>query len=156
VPDFDAFARFIRAAKAPPRGLISPDAMTGATLFNAIGCNICHVTSIPTAPPGTVLQGGTYVVAPALGGKDIHPYSDFLLHDVGTGDGFGPSATNGKMRTAPLWGLRTHRVFLHDGSALTLRDAIQRHAGQATPVTQTFNGLSTTQKKQLIAFLQSL
>jgi CxxC motif-containing protein (DUF1111 family) len=154
--DFDAFARFIRATKAPPRGFISADAMAGATLFNAIGCNVCHVTSLTTAPAGTVLQGGTYVVPAALGGLTIHPYSDFLLHDVGTGDGFGPSAISFKMRTAPLWGLRTHRVFLHDGSALTLRDAIQRHAGQATTVTQNFNALSTTQRNQVIAFLQSL
>ena len=157
--DTDVLARFIRSSKAPPRSaklVGTPDVVAGTNLFNAIGCNVCHVASIVTAPPGTVLYG-SYVVPAALGNRIIHPYSDFLLHDVGTGDGFGSSATSQlKMRTAPLWGLRTHPVFLHDGSALTLRDAIQRHAGEAAPVIQSFNALSFNQKRQLITFLQSL
>jgi CxxC motif-containing protein (DUF1111 family) len=155
--DFDAVARFIRAAKAPPRDAAlaaTPDAIAGGNLFNAIGCNVCHVTSLTTAPPGTLLQGGTYVVPAALGNKIIHPYSDFLLHNIGTSDGF--PATPKKMRTAPLWGLRTHQVYLHDGASLSLRDAIQRHAGEATGVIQSYNALSSTQKSQLITFLQSL
>jgi CxxC motif-containing protein (DUF1111 family) len=155
--DFDAAARFIRATKAPPRDAAlagTPAAVAGGNLFNAIGCNVCHVTSLTTAPPGTVLQGGTLVVPAALGNKIIHPYSDFLLHNLGTGDGF--PATPKKMRTAPLWGLRTHQVFLHDGASVSLRDAILRHAGEATTVIQNYNALSTTQKNQLFTFLQSL
>jgi len=155
--DFDAAARFIRATKAPPRDAAlaaTPDAIAGGNLFNAIGCNVCHVTSLTTAPPGTVLQGGTYVVAAALGNKIIHPYSDFLLHNIGTSDGF--PATPKKMRTAPLWGLRTHQVYLHDGASLSLSDAILRHAGEATTVINNYNALSATQQRQLITFLQSL
>ena len=74
----------------------------------------------------------------ALGNKIIHPYSDFLLHDVGTGDGIPllPTAelasTANQMRTAPLWGLRTRNRLMHDGLTFTKQEAILRHAGQAT------------------------
>jgi CxxC motif-containing protein (DUF1111 family) len=56
-------------------------------LFNWIGCVTCHVSTLTTDPPGTVTNGGAYTVPPALGNKVSHPYGDFLLHDVGTGDG---------------------------------------------------------------------
>src|SRR5437899_3987001 len=88
--DIDHFARFMRATQAPPRDTTlaaTSDAITGSNLFNSIGCNICHVTSITTAPAGTVINGGAFTVPAALGNKIIHPYSDFLLHNVGTGDG---------------------------------------------------------------------
>jgi CxxC motif-containing protein (DUF1111 family) len=45
---------------------------------------------------------------------------------------------------------------MHDGLSFTLQEAIQRHAGQATAVTKSYNALSTSQKNQLIAFLNSL
>jgi len=69
-----------------------------------------------------------------LGGKTIHPFSDFLLHDVGTGDGIvqnGGLETRNKLRTTPLWGLRTRGRLLHDGSASDLTTAIRRHAEEA-------------------------
>jgi CxxC motif-containing protein (DUF1111 family) len=95
-----------------------------------------------------------------LGHKRIHPYSDFLLHNIGTGDRIvqdgSPQNTRNKIRTAPLWGLRTHQVFLHDGSAATLQDAIQRHDGQALGITAKFNALNSTQQQDLITFLSSL
>ncbi len=95
----------------------------------------------------------------ALGGKVIHPFSDFLLHDVGTGDGIvqngGPSTRN-KARTAPLWGLRTRNRLMHDGESLTRNEAILRHAGEARPVILNYFFLSTAQKNQLITFLNSL
>src|SRR5947209_16710724 len=59
--DIDHFARFMRATQAPPRDTAlaaTSDAVTGSNLFNSIGCNICHVTSITTAPAGTVINGG--------------------------------------------------------------------------------------------------
>jgi len=99
------------------------------------------------------------VVPAALGSKVIHPYSDFLLHNVGTGDGIvqnGPSDTANKMRTPPLWGVRTRDRLMHDGESLTRNDAILRHAGEATFVINNYRNLSTTQKNQLITFLNSL
>ena len=160
--DIDRFARFMRATQAPPRDTAlaaTSDAVTGANLFNQIGCNICHVTSITTAPAGTVINGGAFTVPAALGNKIIHPYSDFLLHDVGTGDGIvqnGGQATANKMRTAPLWGLRTRDRLMHDLLSFTRNDAILRHGGEATGVANNYRALSTTQKNQLITFLQTL
>jgi CxxC motif-containing protein (DUF1111 family) len=160
--DIEEFAAFMRSTKAPPRDkalAATANAVAGANLFNAIGCNICHVTSITTAPAGTVINNGALTVAAALGNKIIHPYSDFLLHDVGTGDGIvqnGGAATRNKVRTQPLWGVRTHDRHMHDGTSLTLDSAIRRHAGEAAFVTGNYNSLSNAQQNQIITFLKSL
>jgi CxxC motif-containing protein (DUF1111 family) len=160
--DVTAFARFMRATKAPPRDAAlaaTADAITGGNLFNAIGCNICHVPSIVTAPAGTVINGGALTVPAALGNKRIRPFGDFLLHNVGTGDGIvqnGGQGTRNQVRTPPLWGMRSRDRLMHDGETLTRNEAILRHAGQATAIINNYNALSTTQKNQLITFLNSL
>ena len=160
--DVTAFADFMRATKAPPRGQITPNVRAGEAVFTQIGCASCHVASIVTAQPGTVINGGAFTVPPALGNKTIHPYSDFLLHDVGTGDGipFLPTpqyaATANQIRTAPLWGLRTRNRLMHDGLSSTTLDAIRRHGGQAAGVTKRFGSLSDSLKRQVYAFLDSL
>ena len=160
--DIDVFANFMRATKVPPRDTAlaaTADAIAGSNLFNQIGCNICHTTSITTSSVGTVINGGALTVGAALGNKIIHPYSDFLLHDVGTGDGIvqnGGQGTANKLRTQPLWGVRTHDRHMHDGLSLTFNDAILRHAGEARDVTNNYRGLSTAQQNQIIAFLKSL
>src|SRR5438477_2329945 len=160
--DIDAFASFMRASKAPPRDAAvaaTTDAQIGSQLFSQVGCNICHLSSITTAPAGTVINQGAFTVPAALGSKVIHPFSDFLLHNVGTGDGIvqnGPTDTANKMRTPPLWGMRTRARLMHDGESLLRNDAILRHAGEATFVINNYRSLSTTQKNQVIAFLNSL
>jgi CxxC motif-containing protein (DUF1111 family) len=160
--DIDQFADFMRATKAPPRDTAlasTPDAARGSQLFDAIGCNVCHVRTIITAPKNTQILGGTRTVSQALANKIIHPLSDFLLHNVGTGDGIvqngGPNTRN-RMRTPPLWGMRMRGRLMHDGESLTRNDAILRHAGEATAVVNSYRGLSTNQRNQLVAFLNSL
>jgi len=141
--------------------------MTGSTTYPGIGCATCHVTSINTAPRGTPVDGGAFIVPPVLGNLTIHPYSDFLLHDVGTGDGIVQSTniSNGqpdfstayKIRTAPLWGLHSRNRFLHNGTAITLMQAIEAHAGEAASTIYTFNNtLTPTQRQDIIDFLSSL
>jgi CxxC motif-containing protein (DUF1111 family) len=160
--DIDHFAEFVRGTKVPPRDATlagTPDALAGQALFAKIGCNTCHVSSITTAPAGTVINGGAFSVPEALGNKIIHPYSDFLLHDVGTGDGIvqnPPQDTANKLRTAALWGLRTRPRYMHDLRSLTLQDAIERHEGEAEHVERRFRELSPTEKQQLFTFLNSL
>jgi len=160
--DVVAFADFMRSTKAPSRGPITPVVQAGASVFTQIGCATCHVPSITTAPPGTSINGGEFTVPAALGNKIIHPYSDFLLHDIGSGDGIPllPTAelasTASQIRTAPLWGLRTRNRLMHDGLSFTYPDVIRRHAGQAAGVTARYYALSATQKKALAAFLDSL
>jgi CxxC motif-containing protein (DUF1111 family) len=160
--DIDHFAQFIRGTKVPPRDDVlarSASAVAGERLFASVGCGTCHVSSITTARAGTVIDGGTFVVTEALGNKIIHPYSDFLLHDVETGDGIvqaGPQDTANKLRTAPLWGLRMRPRFMHDLRSLTLQNAIERHEGEAEHVTRRFRDLSQDEKQQVISFLESL
>ena len=160
--DLGKFAEFMRSTKAPSRDAAraaTPAAVSGSALFNSIGCNICHVQTIQTAPAGTVINGGAFTVPAALGDKIIHPYSDFLLHNIGSGDGIvqnGGQSTRNKVRTSPLWGLRTHSRFMHDGLSLTLTDTIARHGGEAALVISQYNALSNAQKNNVQAFLRSL
>ncbi|MFN0121128.1 MAG: di-heme oxidoredictase family protein [Blastocatellia bacterium] len=160
--DVEIFARFMRATQAPSRDAAlatTPDARMGEQLFGQIGCAICHTPVIRTAPAGTALNGGAFVVPPALGGKIIRPWGDFLLHDVGTGDGIvqngGPETAN-KLRTAPLWGLRTRNRLMHDGLSLTYDEAIRRHRGEAGATTMRYNQLTERQRQQIQRFLHSL
>ena len=178
----DLFARFIRATEAPARdaqAAQTPGAQQGELLFTKIGCATCHVPTLTTAPVGTLMDGGTLTIPAALGGKTIHPYSDFLLHDVGTGDGIIMSATEhygrafaaerwpsfsltdlqrtqNKVRTPPLWGVRLRSRLMHDGASLTFPDAIVRHQGEAARVTQKFLGLKPKDQQALLDFLRSL
>ena len=160
--DIDRFARFMRATKTPPRDVAlasSSDGIAGASLFHSVGCNICHVSAVTTAPTGTAVAGGAFIVPDSLGNKIIHPFSDFLLHDIGTGDGIvqtGGQETARKMRTPPLWGVRTRTELLHDGRSSTFFDSIQRHHDEAEPVRDNFNRLTPSQQNQLITFLRSL
>jgi CxxC motif-containing protein (DUF1111 family) len=160
--DIDHFAQFVRGTKAPPRDTAlaaSAASQAGERLFERIGCSTCHVSTIVTAPAGTVINGGAFTVPDALGNKLIHPFGDFLLHDIGTGDGIvqnPPQDTANKLRTVPLWGLRTHPRHMHDLKSLTLEDAIERHGGEADHVREHFHQLTPAEKQELFTFLNSL
>jgi CxxC motif-containing protein (DUF1111 family) len=160
--DIDHFAQFMRGTMVPPVDaplMATADAQNGKQIFTQIGCAMCHTPSMLTAPTGAVMDGGTFVVPAALGNKIIHPYSDFLLHNVGTGDGIvqnGPTDTAQKLRTPPLWGLRTHDRLMHDGLSSTRENAIARHGNEAAAVISNYNRLSAKQKSQLLTFLNSL
>jgi CxxC motif-containing protein (DUF1111 family) len=160
--DIEIFARFMRATKAPPRDTAlaaTADAVAGSNIFNSIGCNICHTTQIVTVAPGTVINGGDFTIPAALGNKRIRPFSDFLLHNVGTGDGIvqnGGQGTRNQVRTPPLWGVRSRNRLGHDGETVNRNEMILRHAGQANAVINNYIVLSDNQKNQLITFLNSL
>lgn len=160
--DIDHFAQFIRGTMVPPRDTVlaaTPAALKGEELFRRVGCSVCHVESITTAPVGTVIDGGMFTIPEALGDKIIHPFSDFLLHDIGTGDGIvqvGPQDTANKLRTVPLWGLRTKARFMHDLKSLSLENAISRHDGEAHDPARRFKELRPEDRTALITFLQSL
>jgi CxxC motif-containing protein (DUF1111 family) len=134
---------------------------------------------LTTAPAGTKINGGTFTIPVALGSIVFHPYGDFLMHDVGTGDGilqatrehYGNKvfqmmsgylskqdfeSSRNKIRTAPLWGVRLRPRLMHDGASLTLRDAILRHRGEASHVSQRFEKLKGEDQEAIIEFLKSL
>jgi CxxC motif-containing protein (DUF1111 family) len=167
--DVDLFADYMRALAAPPR-LFPADRKERAEVedgfkrFKSIGCGVCHLPELVTAKKGARVNGGTFTVPPALGDKRFHPYGDFLLHDIGTGpsilrEGMSPAA-KGKIRTAALWGLGTrlnnNEPLLHDGSAKTLEEAIQRHKNSAATEADKFQRLSAKEKERLLKFLRSL
>jgi CxxC motif-containing protein (DUF1111 family) len=181
--DVDHFARFIRASKAPARDAVlgqTPKAKLGSEIFDRVGCASCHVRTLTTAPAGTKINGGAYPVPDALGGRSFHPFGDFLLHDVGTGDGlvipveehYGRSMyrrvawrsfsysrceeSRNKVRTAPLWGLRLRTRLMHDGASVTLSDAIGRHRREAGSAARRFERLSKIDREALLEFLRSL
>src|SRR5271156_114312 len=180
--DIDHFARFIRATKAPARDTQlagSPFARQGNGLFIKIGCATCHVETMTSAPAGTKIDGGTFTIPAPLGSITFHPYGDFLMHDVGTGDGilqaipehYGKKvfrlmsdymakqdfeSSRNKIRTAPLWGVRLRPRLMHDGASVTFRDAILRHAGEAKHVTTEFEKLKSEDQEAIIEFLKSL
>lgn len=118
----------------------------GRELFAKIGCADCHT--------------------PDLGGAN-GVYSDFCLHDITDPEITGydvkpqvpvpeehPRPTEWK--TPPLWGVAQTAPYLHDGSAATLTDAIQAHAGQAKSVRENFRSLSDADEHALLMFLGSL
>jgi CxxC motif-containing protein (DUF1111 family) len=141
-------ADFMAMLAPPPRGPITPDVIAGEAVFNRIGCQACHVSTLETGPnPIEAFDEVTY-----------HPYSDFLLHDMGAlGDRIVQADARGvEMRTPPLWGLRFLPFFLHDGRVRTIEEAILAHDGQARGARDRFNELGENDRAQLMAFLRSL
>jgi CxxC motif-containing protein (DUF1111 family) len=131
----------------------------GATLFQNMRCSACHTTEMKTGP-GHLLD--------ELRNQTIKPYTDLLLHDMGTGlaDNYAEGLATGNLwRTAPLWGIGyTDRVmgdaskvgYLHDGRARNLTEAVMWHGGEAEKSRQRFSALSTADRQALLAFLRSL
>ena len=137
------------ALLAPPAPFRpNPTTLAGRSVFERIGCAECHV---PT------LQAGPYPVA-VIANQSYSPYSDFLLHDMGAAsDGIGQGAASGsEFRTAPLWGLRHGRGFMHDGNSLSIEAAIVRHDGQGRASREAFQALDATARAQLMTFLEGL
>ncbi|NIR45874.1 MAG: hypothetical protein GWN99_15690 [Gemmatimonadetes bacterium] len=141
----DAFVRFL----APPaRERVSGPAERGERLFGQIGCAACHVPTLRT--------GDNPV--DALADKEVRAYTDLLLHDMGPelADICLGAATASEFRTEPLMGLRFMNRFLHDGRASSIEEAINLHGGEAERSRNAFQGLSPTDRRALMEFLNSL
>ncbi|HUO03958.1 MAG TPA: di-heme oxidoredictase family protein [Candidatus Binataceae bacterium] len=163
--DIDRFADFMRALAEPPTIPQGSSASRGMALFSQLNCTGCHAPTLRTSPnPASFVPpstGGTPIssaVNKALAKRTFHPYSDFLLHDMGSlGDGItSGSAGPTMMRTPPLWGIRAKSVFLHDGRATDIPTAISLHDGQGKAAAQAFRALSASQQADLVNFLDSL
>jgi CxxC motif-containing protein (DUF1111 family) len=144
----DVLNDYMTLLAPPPRAVENRDTADGEATFERIGCAACHVAR---------LQTGASPIA-ALDHKTYHPYSDFLLHDMGSlGDDLEMgNATGREFRTAPLWGLRFITTYLHDGRATTLEQAIAAHDGQGRGSRDRFAALPGNAKAKLLAFLRSL
>jgi CxxC motif-containing protein (DUF1111 family) len=155
----------MRALAPPPPMPQNSSSLNGAILFAQMGCAGCHTPLLTTASnPGSFLPpttGGVQISAvlnKTLSNQTFHPFSDFLLHDMGAlGDGIvSGAATSTMMRTAPLWGVRARSVFLHDGRAGDLPTAISMHAGQGKAAADAFDALTASQQKDVVNFLSTL
>ncbi len=150
---FERVTHFQRYLAPPPQTPRS--GMSGEALFQSIGCAACHVA--------TPFVSGVTPEA-ALSQVAFKPYSDFLLHDMGTlGDGIVQGAgTEREMATRALWGLRLRTSMLHDGRATggtfaaNVASAIGFHDGEAAASRAAFQALSQPQRDAVIAFLGSL
>ena len=140
----------------------------GEQQFFAAKCHLCHVTTLHTRSQGSTLLLGTRL--PWLGNQTIHPYSDYLLHDMGSevmGVGLNDNYVSGlargnEWRTTPLWGIglqetvNGHTYFLHDGRARNLKEAILWHGGEAETSKRLFMQMPKSDRDALITFLESL
>lgn len=169
--DVQAFTDFMRFLAPPaPRLPITPQIQAGASVFVNLRCSVCHVPLMRTASTVFVTVGpfppGTTVEVPALENKEVRAFTDLLLHDMGPGlaDGIrqpstAPARRGSQFRTAPLWGLGRRRLFLHDGRAATIEDAIEAHGGEALASRNRFEALQINNPAavaNLLAFLRDL
>jgi CxxC motif-containing protein (DUF1111 family) len=166
--DLVNFAAFMRFSAPPAPAAMSASAKNGASLFNGVGCGLCHTATLTTGKSKfTGMSDVTY-----------HPFSDFALHHMGSGlsDGVSQGAAGpDQFRTAPLWGLGQRPFFLHDGRTSDLLQAIQAHASdcggrrsrfggnnsqscgsEANDVIRRFNSLNRSQMQDVLNFLRSL
>ncbi len=162
--DVFLFAAFMTALAPPPRSVSNPSTVAaGEALFSSVGCAGCHVSSafVTPANPAPVDIGNGVEIVQVPGNYSFYPFSDFLLHDMGTlGDGIGEdgenSAATRSMRTQPLWGNRLQNLLLHDGRCTDLTCAIQAHDGQGAASKNAFNGLTAGQRQTLVQYVRSL
>ena len=174
---------YLQGLGVPARRLGSKDIMTeykgkqisereliaiGEQQFFQAKCHLCHVTTLHTRPRGTTLLNNTTL--PWLGNQTIHPYSDYLLHDMGSeimGVGLNDHYVSGlargnEWRTTPLWGIglqekvNAHTYFLHDGRARNLTEAIMWHGGEGEASKNIFAKMQKEDRSALIKFIESL
>lgn len=148
---------YLKTLKAPvQRNANNAEVMAGKELFINIGCEKCHKASLST---------GASPVS-ALSYKTFSPYTDLLLHDMGSAlnDGYTEgSAKTYEWKTPALWGLGLSKnsqggnyFLMHDGRATSIEAAINMHGGEAQASSSAFQNLSTAEKQKLITFLESL
>jgi len=148
---------YLRTLKAPqPRGENDANVAAGKSLFAQAACDRCHQPTLRT---------GASPIEP-LAFREIHPYTDLLLHDMGPelDDGYTEgAASTAEWRTPALWGLGLSKnsqgsqyYLLHDGRAQSIEAAILLHGGEGSQSREAYKQLTSAQRAQLVAFLESL
>ena len=160
---------YMQSLSVPARRNVNdPQVQRGEQMFYQAACHLCHTVTLHTRPRGSTLLNGTQLTW--LGGQTIHPYSDFLLHDMGSeimGVGLNDNYVSGlargnEWRTTPLWGIglqevvNGHTYFLHDGRARNFVEAIMWHGGEAEASKNLFKNMPKADRDALVAFLRSL
>ncbi|MEE8307183.1 MAG: di-heme oxidoredictase family protein, partial [Gammaproteobacteria bacterium] len=152
---FDQLVRYLQLLAVPAQRN-AENVQVGQALFAASACVNCHLPTLVTGPNDKF---------PELAEQTIHPYSDLLLHDMGSGlaDNRSDYLANGReWRTPPLWGIGLsetitgHSTYLHDGRARSLSEAIIWHGGEAAAAREAFLKMRSADRLELLAFLASL
>lgn len=167
--DMEDVDLYMQSLGVPARRKVNDETVQrGEQMFYQAKCHLCHVTTLHTKPRGSTLLNGTHL--PWVGGQTIHPYSDFLLHDMGSeimGVGLNDNYVSGlargnEWRTTPLWGIglqekvNGHTYFLHDGRARNFVEAIMWHGGEGEASKNLFKNMSKADRDALVEFLKSL
>ena len=167
--DMEDVDLYMQALGVPARRDVDdPQVQLGEQMFYEAKCHLCHTVTLHTKTRGSTLLMGTHLSW--LGQQTIHPYSDFLLHDMGSeimGVGLNDNYVSGlargnEWRTTPLWGIglqeivNGHTYFLHDGRARNFVEAIMWHGGEGEASKNLFKNMTKTERDALVRFLQSL
>lgn len=155
--DLDAIEFYLANIAPPPRRKADePQVRAGEQQFARLGCTACHRPELQTGPSPRF---------PLTANRQIAPYTDLLIHDMGKGlaDGRPDFQASGReWRTPPLWGIglvplvNEHSQYLHDGRARNLQEAILWHGGEARTARQRYVAATPTIRRELLAFLESL
>jgi CxxC motif-containing protein (DUF1111 family) len=155
--DLDAIEFYLANLAAPPRRH-TEDAQVrrGEQFFTDAGCAACHRPTLQTGPSQRF---------PLIANRQIEPYTDLLVHDMGKGLADGRpdyQATGRQWRTPPLWGIglvpliNEHSQYLHDGRARNLQEAVLWHDGEARVSRQRYVSAPAASRRALLVFLESL
>jgi CxxC motif-containing protein (DUF1111 family) len=162
--DLARLTTYMRLIGVPPqRNHDQADVARGESLFKTVGCSGCHVTDVVTGENHPFVE---------LRSQPIRPFTDLLLHDMGSdlADDSGVPASDApdappaasEWRTPPLWGIglyatvNGHTGLLHDGRAAGVLEAVLWHGGEAEAVKHRFMALGAADRQALLAFVQSL
>ena len=154
---FDLLVFYSRNLAVPARRkLDDAQVLRGKRLFYEAGCTACHRPKFVTRRDSIGKEQSFQL---------IWPYTDLLLHDMGEGlaDNRPEGEAGGReWRTPPLWGIgltktvNGHTLFLHDGRARNLLEAILWHGGEAEAAKQRVVAMTRAEREALLAFLNSL
>src|SRR5437773_2991652 len=153
VDDIEKVTAFTRFLAPPPQQFFTNHtdlhlARRGRKLFAHLNCAVCHMPKMNTGPS----------TSKALDRKAVALYSDLMVHDMGSAlaDICLEQAHPSEFRTEMLMGLRFREQFLHDGSAKTVQEAIERHDGEARNSRDRFKALKEKDKQALLKFLETI
>lgn len=148
---------YLRTLKAPVRrNRNDADVIAGEALFSNAKCVECHTPQWTTANSDIA----------SLSNKTFYPYTDLLLHDMGSGldDGYTEGqALTSEWKTPPLWGIGLSKksqggqyFLLHDGRARSIEQAIIMHGGEAAGSKNAYQQLTPAEKQKMLKFIESL
>ena len=138
------------------RNFNNQNVLNGKKTFETIGCASCHKPKIQT--------GNNHPIV-ALRNQTIRPFTDLLLHDMGTelADNAPDFLASGsEWKTPPLWGIgliqtvNGHSNLMHDGRAKTIEEAILWHGGEGQNSKNSYKQLNFQKRTELLAYLNSL